>query len=195
MEDLSIYSQADLLYTQESFSRYRPGGYHPVNLGDTFKDNRYEVHHKLGWGSFLLYGLHMTKSTRMNSFSCLPPLILPRQKIWVSLKIKTADSSLESREHDCMQVLQKNCQGNLSSKYIVQLLDFFLHHGPNGTHQCLVFELLGPPVHKVLREYDDSQERLETDIILRMSRQLLESIDFIHSVGIGHGGGGSFMHV
>ncbi|KAE8555628.1 hypothetical protein EYB25_000326 [Talaromyces marneffei] len=171
MEDLSIYSQADLLYTQESFSRYRPGGYHPVNLGDTFKDNRYEVHHKLGWGEFSTVWLAYDKE----------------QKIWVSLKIKTADSSLESREHDCMQVLQKNCQGNLSSKYIVQLLDFFLHHGPNGTHQCLVFELLGPPVHKVLREYDDSQERLETDIILRMSRQLLESIDFIHSVGIGHG--------
>lgn len=52
MEDLSIYCPSLLLHTQESFSKYRPGGYHPVNLGDAFKNNRYEVHHKLGWGVF-----------------------------------------------------------------------------------------------------------------------------------------------
>ncbi|KAJ5084913.1 hypothetical protein NUU61_009492 [Penicillium alfredii] len=46
--DLSVFSQHNLLYTQESLSRYQFGGYHPVMLGDIFKD----VHHKLGWGSF-----------------------------------------------------------------------------------------------------------------------------------------------
>jgi serine/threonine-protein kinase SRPK3 len=50
MEDLSIYRQSNLLYNQENLSRYRPGGYHSVCLGDTFKDGRYEIHHKLGWG-------------------------------------------------------------------------------------------------------------------------------------------------
>lgn len=106
----------------------------------------------------------------------------------MALKIKTADSSLESREHDCMQSLQKHCEGTLSFKYIVRLLDCFLHHGPNGVHQCLVFELLGPTVNKVLMNYTESEERLETEVVLRMSRQLLEGIDFIHSAGIGHGG-------
>lgn len=50
MEDMPIYCPSNLLHTQELFSKYRSGGYHPVNLGDTFKNNRYEVHHKLGWG-------------------------------------------------------------------------------------------------------------------------------------------------
>jgi serine/threonine protein kinase len=36
----------------ESMSGYRPGGFHPVRLGDTFKDGRYKIHHKLGWGGF-----------------------------------------------------------------------------------------------------------------------------------------------
>ena len=27
-------------------------GYHPVHLGDTFKDGTYEVVHKLGYGGF-----------------------------------------------------------------------------------------------------------------------------------------------
>lgn len=188
MEELSINRPSNLLHTQESLSKYRPGGFHPVNLGDTFKNNRYEVHHKLGWGQFSTVWLAFDREYA-NKLIMLPYLLtFARQNIWVSLKIKTADSSLESREHDCMQVLQKHCEGNLSSKYIVQLLDFFLHHGANGVHQCLVFELLGPTVNKVLMDYSESEERLETGVIMRMSRQLLEGIDFIHSAGIGHGG-------
>lgn len=50
--ELSLFNQSNLLYTQESLSRYQLGGYHPVILGDTFKDGRYKVHHKLGWGGF-----------------------------------------------------------------------------------------------------------------------------------------------
>lgn len=52
MNELSIYNQHNLLYNQEKLSRYRPGGYHPVSLGDSFKDGRYKVHHKLGWGGY-----------------------------------------------------------------------------------------------------------------------------------------------
>ena len=31
---------------------YRKGGYHPVRVGDTYKDGRYVVLEKLGWGHF-----------------------------------------------------------------------------------------------------------------------------------------------
>lgn len=50
--DLSLFCQNNLLYTQESLSRYQPGGYHPVHLGDTFDNGRYTVYHKLGWGGY-----------------------------------------------------------------------------------------------------------------------------------------------
>jgi len=36
----------------EPMHRYRPGGYHPVALGDSLSDGRYKVLHKLGWGSY-----------------------------------------------------------------------------------------------------------------------------------------------
>lgn len=39
-------------FDQEGLTGYRPGGYHPVSLGDCFKDGRYQVYHKLGWGGF-----------------------------------------------------------------------------------------------------------------------------------------------
>ena len=35
----------------ESPNRYRPGGYHPVHLGDVYCQ-RYRVIHKLGFGTY-----------------------------------------------------------------------------------------------------------------------------------------------
>ena len=52
MEDISIYHDSNLLCSQEEMSMYRPGGFHPVCLGDTFKDGRYKIYHKLGWGGY-----------------------------------------------------------------------------------------------------------------------------------------------
>ena len=52
MKDLEIYHQSNLLYAQESILKYRKGGYHPVRLGDTFRNDRYKILHKLGWGGF-----------------------------------------------------------------------------------------------------------------------------------------------
>ena len=52
MEDLAVYYDSNLLHNQEDMLKYRPGGYHPVRLGDFFKDGRYKIHHKLGWGGF-----------------------------------------------------------------------------------------------------------------------------------------------
>ena len=52
MADPSMYRQSNLLYTQEKLWKYRPGGFHPVCLNDTFKNGRYKVRHKLGWGGY-----------------------------------------------------------------------------------------------------------------------------------------------
>lgn len=129
-----------------------------------------------------------------------PLLTYGSTSLWVSLEIvvASADSSSRSRELQNLQLLEKKCTGNLSSKYIIQFLDIFSHQGPNGVHQCLVFELLGPPVEWVLMDYSayadhtGYTERLESDTILRVSRQLLECIEFIHSAGLGHGGNALF---
>jgi serine/threonine-protein kinase SRPK3 len=78
-------------------------------------------------------------------------------------------------------------QGNLYSKYIVQLLDEFSHQGPNGTHQCLVFELLGPTVDAIVEEIY-GEELFEPENILRLTKQLLQAVSFIHEIGYAHGG-------
>ncbi|KAK9236605.1 kinase-like domain-containing protein [Lipomyces kononenkoae] len=168
--DLSLFNQSNLLYTEESLLRYQPGGYHPVSLGDTFKNGRYGVRHKLGWGGFSTVWL--AKDRVRNQ--------------WVSLKIMTADSGV-SREWQNLKDLERHSRGNLSSNYIVQLLDSFTHEGPNGVHQCFVFELLGPSVDHVLADYHENHDKLCAETIIRMSTQLLKAVEFIHGTGMCHG--------
>lgn len=119
-----------------------------------------------------------------------------REFRWVSIKILTADDSTDSTELRVLQSLGKVREDGASSKCIVELLDHFLHQGPNGTHQCLVFELLGPTVNKVVRDYFmpdihgyvDPEDRMEPFIVLKMAEQLLKAVEFIHKAGYVHGG-------
>ena len=103
---------------------------------------------------------------------------------WVALKIATADSTSSSREVSTLQSLQLRGV----SAYIPQLLDYFTHKGPNGVHQCLVSELLGPSVDTVVADYHTGGDRLESETILTISRQLLQAIASVHEAGYGHGG-------
>lgn len=112
----------------------------------------------------------------------------------------TADRTSNSHELRHLQSLMNHSHGDLGSKYIVQLLDDFVHQGPNGSHQCLVFELLGPSIDAVLEEYqederwtdneDDDEEKvkLEPDVILKWSEQILQATKFLHDAGYVHGG-------
>jgi serine/threonine-protein kinase SRPK3 len=70
----------------------------------------------------------------------------------------------------------------------IQLFDWFRHEGPNGIHNCLVMELLGPSLETALRTNIMMEDFLAPDTIRRTSRQLLEAIEFIHQAGFVHGG-------
>ncbi|KAL0960784.1 hypothetical protein HGRIS_005805 [Hohenbuehelia grisea] len=56
-------------HPEENLNNYRPGGYHPVHLGDTFNDGRYTVLHKLGYGSYSTVWL--VKDTVANTYASL----------------------------------------------------------------------------------------------------------------------------
>lgn len=36
----------------EPLRRYKPGGYHPIHLGDSLESGRYQILHKIGWGGY-----------------------------------------------------------------------------------------------------------------------------------------------
>ncbi|PWY83239.1 kinase-like protein [Aspergillus sclerotioniger CBS 115572] len=170
MEDSPSDYPSDIIYTQEPLSGYKFGGYLPVHLGDTFKDGRYTIHHKLGWGGYsTLWLAHDIQKNR-----------------WVSLKIKTADTSQSSQELPNLEQLEKLAAPHgLGSRYICHLLDAFIHYGPNGIHQCLVFEMIGPTVDRIISDYRELSDSLDPQTILKLSKQLLKAVEFAHAAGVG----------
>ena len=52
-EKYELYKNpSNVFFEEENFLDYRPGGFHPVALGDPLKGGRYKIYHKLGYGGF-----------------------------------------------------------------------------------------------------------------------------------------------
>ena len=80
------------------------------------------------------------------------------------------------------------------ARYITQLLDEFKHCGPNGIHQCLVFEPMGPSVNVMVEELPQFKPRKLGMVIrypLQMAKsilkQSLQALVFLHENGITRG--------
>ena len=74
----------------------------------------------------------------------------------------------------------------------MQMLDYFQLNGPNGTHDCIVIELLGPSVSDLL-DARFGGERLPGKLAKKIAEQALLGLDYLHEQQIGHGGGLTFV--
>lgn len=117
---------------------------------------------------------------------------------WVALKILAAHSDEEKSAKE-IGILRELCvdPGSNDEVYVVRLLDDFFHEGPNGRHQCLVLELLGPSLDSVikscnpppfLQEQKTADDSIDPQVIFRVSKKLLGALDTLHAKGIAHGG-------
>ncbi|EDN03941.1 hypothetical protein I7I51_05199 [Histoplasma capsulatum] len=105
----------------EPVEEYRQGGYHPVHLHDVFNE-RYEVIGKLAFGQFSTVWLTHDQ-------------LLQRH---VALKILKADVSRNNKELAMLLKLSAPGLDHPGKGHVIELLDYFEHDGPNGTHLCLV---------------------------------------------------------
>ncbi|KAG6291535.1 hypothetical protein E4U46_001012 [Claviceps purpurea] len=153
----------------ESLDRYEPGGYHPVALGDVLKDGRYKILHKLGWGG------HATTWAAKDQ----------KDDRYVAVKIMVSKIE-ESRELKMLRALSALPKDHPGSSYVNQMLDHFTHVGPNGTHNCLVLELVGPNVAEFV-EYYRMNNRLPAKLAKLFAKQTLQGLDFLATNNIGHG--------
>ncbi|KAK3942337.1 kinase-like domain-containing protein [Diplogelasinospora grovesii] len=155
----------------EDISRYGPGGYHPIHLGDLLKDGRYRIRDKLGFGSFSTVWLARDDEKQMN----------------VSIKVVVASKS-EEHNHELEileRVREKGDPQHPGRKHVSHLLDSFYHEGPNGRHLCLVLELLGPKMSLVAERRPGY--RLGGRLAREISAQLLLAVDYIKSCDVAHG--------
>ncbi|KAI8331584.1 kinase-like domain-containing protein [Chlamydoabsidia padenii] len=160
------------LSDEEDINDYKRGGYHRVQVGDTFHDGRYVIEAKMGWGYFSTVWLAM--DTKM--------------KRHVALKIVKSDphfckSALE--EIELLEQAQRSAN-NGSHQHVAQLLHHFWHDaGGGGKHVCMVFEVLGESLLSLMKRFN--YRGLPLNMVKRITRQILDGLAFLHDTcGIVH---------
>lgn len=112
----------------------------------------------------------------------------------MAIKIKRADASTDDLDKDTeiqtLKALEKYyIEGSQEKpRSFIRLFDCFRHEGPNGIHNCLVMELLGPSIADINQVNNMVDGFLAPDTILRTSREVLEGVEFAHQAGFVHGG-------
>ena len=64
------------------------------------------------------------------------------------------------------------------TSHCVQLLNSFIHHGPNGKHFVMVFEILGVNFLEIIKRYD--YKGVPIPLVRKLARQCLIGLDYMH---------------
>lgn len=150
---------------QEDPADYCKGGYHPIRIGDVF-EGRYNVIRKLGWGHFSTVWL------------CWDSQL----KRFVALKVvKSACHYTETAldEIKLLRCVRESDPTDPSGNKVVQLLDDFKISGINGTHVCMVFEVLGHNLLKLILR--SNYEGIPLMNVKTIVRQVLQGLHYLHT--------------
>jgi len=184
----SFYADSDSS-EDEGLPDYKIGGYHPVHVGEVFKE-RYVIIQKLGWGHFSTVWLAKDK----------------KYDTYVALKVQKSAQHYIEAAYDEVEILdqvstfwrKKEWQDSLkhyykdnpkklkeveqSSKYChtVQLLNAFMHHGPNGKHYVMVFEILGVNLLEIIKRYD--YKGVPLHLVRELGKQCLIGLDYMNRI-------------
>jgi serine/threonine-protein kinase SRPK3 len=108
----------------------------------------------------------------------------------VALKILTHDSgtaALSFNEVGLLTRVNEATPAHPGRQHVVLMKRHFKHVGPNGTHICIAFEVLGPSIREIERLFRGSG--LPQIFVKRVATQTLLALDFLQrSCGIIHSG-------
>ncbi|XP_037534496.1 SRSF protein kinase 1b isoform X2 [Nematolebias whitei] len=150
---------------QEDPNDYCRGGYHHVKIGDLFS-GRYHVIRKLGWGHFSTVWLAWDIQERR----------------FVAMKVvKSAEHYTETAldEIKLLKSVRNTDPKDPNREKVVQLLDDFKISGVNGTHVCMVFEVLG--YHLLKWIIKSNYQGLPLPCVKSIIRQVLQGLDYLHT--------------
>ncbi|KAJ3012178.1 serine/threonine protein kinase, CMGC group [Thoreauomyces humboldtii] len=156
---------SDFSEEEEDAEDYCKGGYHPINIGDVFNDSRYLILRKLGWGHFSTVWLAQDRKFNRP----------------VALKIVKSAPHYTETALDEIKLLDKVVSANRENperRCVVELYDWFKHRGVHGTHVCMAFEVLGPNLLTLIRQYH--HRGLHMNIVQRITKQVLMGLDYLH---------------
>ena len=170
----------------EGLSDYKVNGYHPVHIGEVLLE-RYIIMQKLGYGHFSTAWLAL--DTKYGNY--------------VAIKIQKAKQQYIDAAYDEVEILQELGKHNFDKEWIeslkeyykddkekladietaenskvVQLLNSFIHHGQNGRHFCMVFEIVGVTLLEIMKRYN--YKGIPLPYIRIICKQILIGLDFLH---------------
>ncbi|XP_055078052.1 SRSF protein kinase 1b isoform X1 [Periophthalmus magnuspinnatus] len=150
---------------QEDPNDYCRGGYHNVKIGDLY-NQKYHVIRKLGWGHF---------STVWLAWDI-------QEKRFVAMKVvKSAEHYTETAmdEIKLLKTVRNTDPSDPNRERVVQLLDDFKISGVNGTHVCMVFEVLG--YHLLKWIIKSNYQGLPLPCVKSIIKQVLQGLDYLHT--------------
>ncbi|KAG5421526.1 SKY1 [Candida metapsilosis] len=150
---------------EEDLKDYVPGGYHPCYIGEDYKNGKYTLVRKLGWGHFSTVWL-----ARDNDKQC-----------HVAVKVVRSAKHYTETAIDEIKLLDKVTTSDIQHpghQHVIQLLDTFTHKGPNGIHVVMVFEVLGENLLGLIRRY--KHRGIPIVFVKQIAKQLLSALDFLH---------------
>lgn len=153
----------------ERLEKYRIGGYHPIAIGDTLKDGRYEIVNKLGYGGYSTIWIAQDKYATSQ---------------YVAIKICISENIVTSNEKEITQRLLHSHDDRASM--ILPILDAFVLDGPNGQHSCIVT----PPARMSIaaaKSATHGYNIFPLSTARAIAAQLAQVVAFCHSQGVVHG--------
>ncbi|CCH45066.1 hypothetical protein BN7_4644 [Wickerhamomyces ciferrii] len=153
------------LENEENQEDYKRGGYHPAFIGEEYKDGRYILVRKLGWGHFSTVWL--AKDNEKNQH--------------VAIKIVRSASHYTETAIDEIKLLRRisyNSCVHRGKKHVIAFLDSFTHEGPNGAHVIMVFEVLGENLLSLIRKY--KHRGIPVIYVKQIAKQMLLALDYLH---------------
>ncbi|KAK3049432.1 serine/threonine protein kinase, CMGC [Extremus antarcticus] len=150
---------------EEDSEDYCKGGYHPVQVGEQYKDGKYTIVRKLGWGHFSTVWLSKDNTTGKH----------------VALKVVRSAAHYTETALDEIKLLNKVVEANKDHpgrRHVVSLLDSFNHKGPHGMHVCMVFEVLGENLLGLIKRWH--HRGIPMPLVKQITKQVLLGLDYLH---------------
>ncbi|KZT23770.1 kinase-like protein [Neolentinus lepideus HHB14362 ss-1] len=150
---------------EESPADYNSGGYLQVKIKDTFKEGRYIVVRKLGWGHFSTVWL--VKDLHENRHS--------------ALKVVKSAGRYAETARDEIKLLRQVASANPvhpGREHVVSFLDSFQHCALEDIHVCIVFEPLGENLLALIERH--KKKGVPRGLVKVIAKQVLLGLMYLH---------------